>query len=121
MCDCDVSVYPEFYVPTRWVQAHRAHRCDECGASIELRELHKYGAGKLEGEFYEWRMCAKCDALHRAHTAAMAAFGDPHCNAAIGELKASIGECRLEHEGYSAAFRDALVKLGGPAEAATNA
>lgn len=118
MCSCDVEEYPEFVAPTEWRQAHRAHRCEECGNPIPLGELHKYGRGRFEGEFYDWRMCAKFDALHRAHTAAQATFGEPHCRAALGSLRESIGECEDENPKYAAALRSELKRLGAPSEAA---
>jgi hypothetical protein len=114
MCSCD-GEYPEFYVPAEWREARRVHRCEECGGGIQLGELHRYGRGRFEGEFYDWRMCARCDALHRAHTAAQATFGDDHCRAPLGELRSTIRECSDENRGYSRALQVEFRKLRGAA------
>lgn len=110
MCSCDVGEYPEFST-SEWRRAGRVRPCDDCTKPIPLGDYHKYGFGVFEGISYEWRRCARCDALARAHTAASATFGEPHCHAPIGELLSTIRECGDENPKYTRALRAEFRKL----------
>lgn len=67
-CFCDDNVVPAFYDKTT-PRARKAHRCDECGAAIQLGEKYESVKGKWDGDFLFFKTCSRCTAL-REHVAA---------------------------------------------------
>jgi hypothetical protein len=122
MCDCDIGESPEFY-SSEWRHGTREHRCCECRRVIPAGELHRYIVGKWEGDVSWFRMCARCDALHRAHSSAEAVLGEPGCRAPLGTLFSQIRECVLGDGRYARSLQAALRKLRAPGalEATANA
>jgi hypothetical protein len=49
----------EFFT-SRTVRAAKPHRCSECGDAIAKGDEHEYCAGKVEGSFEDYRLCADC-------------------------------------------------------------
>ena len=43
-------------------RAAKAHRCCECGRTIEIGERHQYARGAMNGYWSAYRTCAHCDA-----------------------------------------------------------
>lgn len=77
----------EFWT-SKTVTAAKPHRCDECRTPIASGDRHGYEAGKQEGMFYSYRLCARCQAMWAK---AWATFGWMSDEAPIvGELRDDI-------------------------------
>lgn len=44
----------------RWPKAAKQHRCEWCGESVHVGEVHAQFVGSFEGEFQSWRMHKEC-------------------------------------------------------------
>ena len=80
---------------TKAVKARKAHRCHECAGQIQPGETYQRGAGRYEGDFYSYALCAPCDQAwswtHREFNP------DPEwCH--IGDLPTLIQECAERFE-----------------------
>lgn len=80
----------EFF-DSRPAKAGTPHRCVECRGAIAVGEAHTYCAGKVEGEFTSYRLCAAC-----ALIVAEASLAEllPFEGWGVGELRADL---RDEH------------------------
>src|SRR5574341_1066459 len=58
-CDYDVS---DFYSSASRV-ARKAHRCYECGRTIQIGERYLYASGKCEGAMWSAHTCVQCLAV----------------------------------------------------------
>lgn len=77
-------------------KARKAHACCECGRRIEPGETYEYVAGKIDGDFRQWKTCAHCSAA--------GSWLDEECN---GHLFGGIAVDLNEHwnYGYEAPYR----------------
>ena len=41
-------------------RARKPHRCGECNRTIEPGETYRYGSGKCDGWFSQWKTCQQC-------------------------------------------------------------
>lgn len=62
---CDNLDQPNFH-DERWVKARKPHRCYACSEEIRPGDRYRLLVGKWEGEFEQFRHCARCDAISRA-------------------------------------------------------
>jgi len=54
------------FVKITYPIAAKPHRCAECGGDIPVGAKHSYTAGKVEGDFADYRMCMECADLAMA-------------------------------------------------------
>lgn len=82
MCDCEPA---EFYHQAQPV-ARKAHRCDECGAAINVGDRYQRFSGKWDGHFDSFRLCLGCVEVFDEVRA------DSGCCVGIGELREMLAE-----------------------------
>ncbi len=75
-------------------KARKPHGCCECGRRIEPGEQYEYVAGKIDGDFRQWKTCAHC--------CMAGSWLTEECN---GHLFGGIAEELHEHWGYGNAVR----------------
>jgi len=47
----------------RWPKARREHQCEECCMKILKGEKYCRFSGKYDGDFFDFKICARCEAL----------------------------------------------------------
>jgi len=61
-CSCAVDYDPADVYEANMVKGRKEHQCCECGAVIEVGELHEYVSAlwSSEGGWCHWRTCQPC-------------------------------------------------------------
>jgi hypothetical protein len=60
-CYCDYD--PPEFMHSKIAKARKQHHCYECGAEIAPGEQYEYTAGKWDGYFDTYHVCARCYSL----------------------------------------------------------
>jgi hypothetical protein len=83
-CACECDYEPNRIWNSRIRRARKAHRCEECGAIIEPRELYYYATYlSADGDWGDYTSCLACDRIRRDYA--------PCC--VLGDLRNTIEDC----------------------------
>lgn len=55
------------FIKITYPRAAKPHKCEEAGCVIEAGEIHAYHAGRVEGDFTDYRLCMTCSELAQAY------------------------------------------------------